>query len=476
MKINKVPFVRYAPSPTGSLHLGNARTALYNWIFARSQKGKIFLRIEDTDKARSSTTYSDELINDLKWLGLDFDDDIIWQSKNIKRHQQVVEDLLNKNLAYRCYATATELDALRETAKESGKPFLYDPKWRNQTKKTDRTDYVVRLKVPRNQSVNKVFDLVQGELSCDISQIDDFVLLRTDRTPTYMLSVVVDDHDMGITHIIRGADHITNAFRQSELYKALNWDIPKFAHLPLLHTAEGKMSKRVNGEDENAKLLKELQTIKFYRNHGYLPEALRNALLRLGWGVGNNEIIDDAKAIQLFKISDVGKSPSKFDLAKLNHLNHHYMQHLDCIKSWKLWQNYFSKEIQEQYQERLIKIAPLMFERHDTLEKAALAVKFIYEEIKFPIDEEKAVKVFNDTNIEVIEKWLNIFLTEDDCMASMKKQTAGKEFGVAMRSLRVILTGTMESPNLRSIIDILGKENCIERIKKGISHKKHTIS
>jgi glutamyl-tRNA synthetase len=312
--------VRFAPSPTGFLHIGGARTALFNWLYARHHKGVFRLRIEDTDRQRSTQAAIDAIIAGLKWLGLDWDDEIVFQFARASRHAEVARGLLAAGKAYHCYCTTQELQAMREEQRAKGLPEGYDGRWRDR----DPADAppgvppVIRLKAPRTGET-VVRDLVQGEVRKANAELDDMVLLRGDGTPTYMHSVVVDDHDMGITHVIRGVDHLTNTFRQMQLYGAMGWTLPQFAHIPLIHGADGaKLSKRHGAVGVEA-----------YRDMGYLPEAMRNYLLRLGWAHGDDETIDTTQAIAWFDLDAVGRSASRFDTAKLDNLNGHYMRAAD---------------------------------------------------------------------------------------------------------------------------------------------------
>ena len=308
--------VRFAPSPTGYLHIGGARTALFNYLFAKNNSGKFLLRIEDTDKERSTTQAIDAILQGLDWLGLKHDGNYILQSKNIARHAEIANQLLEKNQAYLCYTSAEELEEMRQNAEKNGQVFRFKSPWRNKTlSQSSSVKPVIRLKAPLEGSTI-IEDLVQGKTEVKNNELDDLVLLRSDGSPTYMLAVVVDDHDMEISHIIRGDDHFTNGFRQKIIYQAMGWNIPQFAHIPLIHGADGaKMSKRHGAT-----------SVIEYKNLGYVPEALRNYLLRLGWSHGNDEIISDEQAIALFNLTSIGKSPSRFDFAKLNHLNKHYIK------------------------------------------------------------------------------------------------------------------------------------------------------
>ncbi len=310
---------RFAPSPTGFLHIGNARTGLFSWLYARHHGGKALLRIEDTDKARSTQAAIDVIFDGLEWLGLDWDGDAVFQSANVARHAEVAQALLDAGQAYRCYMTAAELAEARAAAERDRRPFRLESPWRDRTDGPADAPFVVRIKAPRTGET-VIEDLVQGRVAVRNAELDDMVLLRSDGTPTYMLAVVVDDHDMGVTHVIRGDDHLNNAFRQLAIIGAMGWPEPVYAHIPLIHGNDGgKLSKRHGALGVDA-----------YRDElGILPEALFNYLLRLGWGHGDDEIISREQAIEWFDLADVGKSPSRFDLKKLENLNGHYIRVAD---------------------------------------------------------------------------------------------------------------------------------------------------
>ncbi|HUN45077.1 MAG TPA: glutamate--tRNA ligase, partial [Stellaceae bacterium] len=309
--------VRFAPSPTGFLHIGGARTALFNWLFAKHHGGKFLLRIEDTDRARSTQAAVDAIIDGLKWLQLGWDGEIVMQSARMQRHAEVARELLAQGRAYHCYCTAEELEAMREKARKEGRPVRYDGTWRDRDPKEAPAGVppVIRLKAEQ-AGETVIDDRVQGRVTVANTQLDDLIILRSDGTPTYNFSVVVDDHDMGISHVIRGDDHLTNAFRQTQIYRALAWPEPTFAHVPLIHGPDGaKLSKRHGALGVEA-----------YRDMGYLPEALRNYLLRLGWGHGDAEIISTEQAIEWFDIDAVGRAAARFDFVTLANLNGHYIR------------------------------------------------------------------------------------------------------------------------------------------------------
>src|SRR5579863_5383440 len=309
--------VRFAPSPTGFLHIGGARTALFNWLFAKHHGGKFLLRIEDTDRARSTKKAVDAIIDGLSWLGLQWDGDVVFQSARLTRHAEVARQLLAQGKAYYCYCTPAELEAMREKARAEGRSVRYDGTWRDRDTKEAPAGIppVIRLKAPQDGET-VIVDRVQGRVVVANAQLDDLIILRADGTPTYNHSVVVDDHDMAITHVIRGDDHFNNAFRQTQIYRALEWAVPEFAHVPLIHGPDGaKLSKRHGALGVDA-----------YRGMGYLPEALRNYLLRLGWSHGDAEIIATEQAIEWFDLDAVGRSPARFDFTKLQSLNGHYIR------------------------------------------------------------------------------------------------------------------------------------------------------
>src|SRR5436190_5701120 len=310
---------RFAPSPTGFLHIGGARTALFNWLYARGRGGKMLLRIEDTDRDRSTDAAIGAIIDGLDWLGINWDGDVIYQFARASRHREVAESLLASGKAYHCYASQQELEEMREAARREGRSRFYDGRWRDRDPKEvpPGIQPVVRLKAPLSgESV--IEDQVQGRVAWANSDLDDLVLLRSDGTPTYMLAVVVDDHDMGVTHIIRGNDHFTNAARQKQIYDALGWNVPVMAHIPLIHGPDGsKLSKRHGALGVEA-----------YRAMGYLPLALRNYLVRLGWAHGDQEIFSTAEMIAAFDLAQIGRAPARLDLAKLDNLNGHYIRQM----------------------------------------------------------------------------------------------------------------------------------------------------
>src|SRR6186713_1482102 len=377
--MNTSPVVtRFAPSPTGFLHIGGARTALFNWLYARRLGGKFLLRIEDTDKARSTQPAIEAILDGMRWLGLDWDGHEYYQSQFWARHAEIAHRLLERGAAYRCYMTQEELAAQREEAQRERKPFRIHSPWRGIAEEQAGKPFVIRLKAPQ-EGETAIDDQVQGKVTVQNSEIDDFVLLRSDGTPTYMLAVVVDDHDMGVTHVIRGDDHLNNAFRQLAIIWAMGWPEPTYAHVPLIHGQDGaKLSKRHGalGVDN-------------YRDElGILPEALFNYLLRLGWGHGDDEIISRDQALEWFDVDHVGKSPSRFDLKKLENLNGHYLRDADDTRLATL----ASRKLGLSYEELqlLVRAMPELKARAHNLNELAEGAEFLFAQRPLSPDEKAA--------------------------------------------------------------------------------------
>ncbi|MGH6982373.1 MAG: glutamate--tRNA ligase, partial [Stellaceae bacterium] len=363
--------VRFAPSPTGFLHIGGARTALFNWLYARHTGGKFRLRIEDTDRARSTREAVEAIVNGLHWLGLDWDDDIVHQSDRGERHAEVARQMLAAGNAYYAYETPGELEAMREKAKAEKRTVRYEGVWRDRDPRDAPPNGkpVIRLKAPRD-GATPIRDHVQGEVTVANEQLDDLIILRADGTPTYNLSVVVDDHDMAITHVIRGDDHFTNAFRQTQIYRALGWDVPAFAHVPLIHGPDGaKLSKRHGALGVEA-----------YRYMGYLPEAMRNYLLRLGWSHGDDEIMSIDDAVKWFSFANVGRGPSRFDLAKLDSVNAHYLKEADDARLVGLLGPFLGRTPTPGDRLRLLRGMPGLKPRAKTLVELAEKARFYVAE------------------------------------------------------------------------------------------------
>jgi len=456
---------RFAPSPTGYLHIGGARTAMFNYLFAKNMGGKFLLRIEDTDEKRSTKEAIDAILQGLDWLELKHDGDFILQSKNLARHKEVAEQLLEKGQAYLCYTSAEELAELREKAEAKKEVFRFKSEWRDKSQSlSSNVKPVIRIKAPLDGEM-VIRDLVQGEIRVKNSELDDLVMLRSDGTPTYMLAVVVDDHDMNVSHIIRGDDHLTNAFRQKVIYEAMDWKVPEFAHIPLIHGPDGaKLSKRHGAT-----------SVIEYKEMGYLPEAMRNYLLRLGWSHGDSEIISDTQAIEWFALDKVGKSPSRFDFAKLKSVNKHYIKEKNEAELLKLVEEFFSKKPSASEEFKIARALKFVKERASVLNELAANLEIYFDnfcgefdfESKKIITEKKLLisdlkKVFanlNDWNHDGIKNSLNEFATQ--------KNLKIKDFGPL---LRIILTFSQASAGgIFDVIEILGKSEVERRVDYVIS-------
>jgi glutamyl-tRNA synthetase len=451
---------RFAPSPTGYLHIGGVRTALFNWLYAKNNNGKFLLRIEDTDRERSTKSSIQIILNGLRWLDLNYDEEVIYQHKNIERHIEIANLLLKEGKAYKCWATENELNAMREEAKKRNLPIKYNGMWRNKKegKEEEGKPFVIRFRSPE-EGETIIYDKVQGKVSFKNEIFDDFILLRSDGTPTYMLSVVVDDHDMGITHIIRGDDHLTNAAKQKNIYESLDWKEPVFSHIPLIHGSDGsKLSKRHGalGIDE-------------YEKDGFLPDAMKNYLLRLGWSHGDKEIFSQKDMIKLFSIKNIGKSSSKLDLEKLKNINNYYIKNSsekDLLKIIKKSQENLHKD----QEKSIIKILPEIKKSAKTSLDIINSINFITAEKPIKLDKDSKEILTNQTKI-YIEKIKKNFQTLDSWDSSNIEQLL-KDFAISEElkfkdialPLRVILTGTLSSPSIYIILDCLGKDEVISRI------------
>lgn len=462
---------RFAPSPTGYLHIGGARTALFNWLYAKNMGGKFLLRIEDTDKERSTAPAIEAILNGMKWLGLNWDDEVVFQTKNIKRHQEVVQELLDKGAAYYCYSSKEELDAMRTKAIAEKKPYRYDGTWRNRPAEHAPAGVqpVVRLKAPETGET-VIEDLVQGRVVVKNSEQDDMILLRSDGTPTYMLAVVVDDHDMKVTDIIRGDDHLTNALRQKLIYDAMGWQAPNFGHIPLIHGADGaKLSKRHGALGVEA-----------YRDMGYLPEAMRNYLLRLGWSHGDDEIIPTKQAIEWFTIKNIGKSPARFDFNKLNNLNGHYIREAEDsylleIITPLLLEKLGEKELSDIAKKRLLKGMTGLKQRAKLLTELADNALF-YASASAPEFSEKALGFLNDEGREIIRKTLvelqKTSNWEHDNLEMVLRELSEKEgikLGQLIAPIRAAITGSHTSPSMFEAMEILGSDESIKRLEVAVT-------
>ncbi len=446
---------RFAPSPTGYLHIGGARTALFNWLFARHHGGEYLLRIEDTDKARSTQPAIDAILDGLSWLGIEGDGAPWFQSQFEARHAEVANQLVEAGHAYRCYLTPEELTARREAAQAARLPFRIDSEWRNRTDAPEGQPSVVRIKAPK-EGETVIEDLVQGRVAVANAELDDFVLLRSDGSPTYMLAVVVDDHDMGVTHIIRGDDHLNNAFRQLAIIRAMAWDEPTYAHIPLIHGSDGaKLSKRHGALGVDA-----------YRDEmGILPEALANYLLRLGWGHGDDEIIGLDQAVEWFDLDHVGKSPSRFDLKKLENLNGHYIREANDARLADL----IAPRLANANRELLVRAMPELKPRAHDLIQLADGAAFLFDTRPLVIDE-KAAALLNDESrghLALAHKALGTLPQWDhDSIDAAVREVADSnalKLGKLAQPLRAALTGKTTSPGIFEVLVLLDREESLAR-------------
>jgi glutamyl-tRNA synthetase len=456
---------RFAPSPTGYLHIGGARTALFNWLFARHHGGKFHLRIEDTDRARSTDDAVEKIFEGLKWLGLEWDDEPVHQFARAARHAEVAHQLLAEGKAYRCWCTPEELTAIREDQRAKGLPMRYPGIWRDRDPSEAPAGVapVVRLKAPA-EGETVIDDMVQGEVRVANVQLDDMVLLRGDGTPTYMLSVVVDDHDMGITHVIRGDDHLTNTFRQYQLYMAAGWTVPRFGHIPLIHGPDGaKLSKRHGALGVEA-----------YRDMGYLPEAMRNYLLRLGWSHGDDEIISTEQAVSWFNLDSVGRSASRFDFTKLAALNGHYLRHGDdehlTSLVLPLMAQRLGHEVDTAGAARIRAGMASLKDRAKTLVEIADSALF-YIQARPLVPDDKATKLLDEggrAELAVFRPLLAAAVpwTKDNLEEAARQfaEARGLKLGKVAQPLRAAVTGSTVSPPIFEVMEILGRDETLGRL------------
>jgi glutamyl-tRNA synthetase len=448
---------RFAPSPTGFLHIGGARTALFNWLYARRHGGRFVLRIEDTDKARSTQAAIDAIIDGMRWLGLDWDGHEYYQSQFWARHAEVAQQLLETGHAYRCYMSQEELAAQREEGQRERRPFRIRSRWRDEAGDAPDAPFVVRLKAPQ-QGETVIDDQVQGRVAVQNAEIDDFVLLRSDGSPTYMLAVVVDDHDMGVTHVIRGDDHLNNAFRQLAIIRAMGWPEPVYGHVPLIHGADGaKMSKRHGAIGVDS-----------YRDElGVLPEALFNYLLRLGWGHGDAEIISREQAIEWFDLDHVGRSPARFDTKKLENLNGHYLREADDARLAALVAPRLGEGADP---ELLTRAMPALKVRAKSLDEIAAGAEFLFKSVPLDVDE-KAASLLQGDAPDLLAAVVEALSRLDAWTAQTTEQAVrevaeakGVKLGQVAQPLRAALTGRATSPGIFDVLALLGRDESLARI------------
>mgnify|MGYP000853867455 CR=1 FL=1 len=461
---------RFAPSPTGFLHIGGARTALFNYLFARHHGGKFLLRIEDTDRARSTEPAIAAILDGLGWLDFEHDGEIVYQFERAARHAEVARELLANGHAYKCYATAEELEEMRAAQRAAKAPLRYDGRWRDRVAgpEYDNQPYVIRLKAPREGSVT-INDYVQGAVTVANAELDDMVLLRSDGTPTYMLAVVVDDHDMGVTHVIRGDDHLNNAFRQLALIRAMGWEEPIYAHVPLIHGSDGaKLSKRHGALGVDA-----------YRDElGILPEAVENYLLRLGWGHGDDEFINRAQAIEWFDLDGVGRAPARFDLKKLENVNGHYMRLADDARLVALVVPRIAAAIGRDLiaadTDLLLRSMSGLKIRAKNINELADSAIFYLRTRPIPIDERAASLLTPEAgdllaqvhrDLVALDSW-----TVESTEAAVRAIAESRELGLGKlaQPLRAAVTGSTTSPGIFEVLEQLGREESLGRIADAI--------
>src|SRR2546429_478281 len=466
---------RFAPSPTGFLHIGGARTALFNWLYARGRGGKMLLRIEDTDRERSTQAAIEAILDGLSWLGLDWDGEAVYQFSRSERHREVAQVLVEAGHAYRCYASPDELAQMREKARSEGRTKLYDGRWRDRdpSEAPSGVQPVIRLKAPLTGET-VIEDQVQGRVVWQNENLDDLVLLRSDGTPTYMLAVVVDDHDMGVTHVIRGDDHLTNAARQTQIYNALGWRAPVMAHIPLIHGPDGsKLSKRHGALGVDA-----------YRAMGYLPAALRNYLVRLGWSHGDQEIFSTQEMIDAFDLSGIGRSAARFDFAKLENLNGHYIRQADDQSLVTQFEHVLDfvpegaelkAKLNDTTRAQLRQAMPSLKERAKTLLELIAGSYFIFADRPLELEPKAEAVLTPETRaligklrvaLEAVAEWSAE--TTEAAMRNFAEQNNLK-LGAVAQPLRVALTGRTTSPGIFDVLAVLGREECLARLGDQVS-------
>jgi glutamyl-tRNA synthetase len=462
---------RFAPSPTGFLHIGGARTALFNWLYARGRGGRMLLRIEDTDRERSTKVAIDAILDGLDWLGLHWDGDAVYQFSRAARHREVAERMLAEGKAYRCYCTPEELVEMRDKARAEGRTRLYDGRWRDRdpADAPQNVKPAIRLKAPL-VGETAVDDQVQGRVTWRNENLDDFVLLRSDGTPTYMLAVVVDDHDMGVTHIIRGDDHLNNGARQTQIYQALGWNVPVMAHIPLIHGPDGsKLSKRHGALGVDA-----------YRAMGYLPAAMRNYLVRLGWSHGDQEVFSTEEMIAAFDLPQIGRSPARFDFAKLESLSGHYMRAsgddnllaaIDGLLPHLANGAEIAAKLTPTVRSQLLAAMPDLKERAKTLVELIEAASFIWSDRPLPLDEKAAALLTPEARsllggvtqaLETVSSW-----TPEATEQAVRSyaESKGAKLGSVAQPLRAALTGRATSPGIFNVLAVLGRQESLARLR-----------
>ncbi len=459
---------RFAPSPTGPLHIGGVRTALFNWLYSKNQNGKFYLRVEDTDKERSKDEYKNQIIQSLKWIGIDYDGEEYIQSNKIQDHIKVANELLKNGHAYKCYCSSEEIEEQKKRARQKKIPYIYDRKWRNKKESDAPKDIkpVIRFKSKIDRT-SVLKDLVQGDVKIENNTIEDFVILRNDGTPTYNLSASVDDHQMNMTHIIRGDDHKINTFKQIQIYEAMKWELPSFAHIPLIHTIEGKkLSKR-----------DQASTLDDYSKIGIMPDALRNYLLRLGWSYKDKEIFTLEESIKFFNLDGIGKSPSKLDMSRILSMNEHYIKNInenDLFNQLTEYCKLYKNEIQSDKKDKIKKSLTFLKNKAKTLEDIFNNGQYILiDEVNFNKDDiklidDKAKKVISDFNDQFEKIDLPSREILEPIINGLIKSHETNFKGVG-QPLRIALTGSKFGPGIYDIILSLGKEEVQKRLSSKIT-------
>ena len=459
---------RFAPSPTGALHIGGVRTALFNWLYSKNHNGKFYLRVEDTDKERSKNEYKDQIIQSLKWIGINYDGEEYIQSKKVDDHIKVANELLKNGNAYKCYCSSEEIEEQKKRARQKKIPYIYDRKWRDKKESDAPKDIkpVIRFK-SKIDGTSILKDLVQGDVEIDNNTIEDFIILRNDGTPTYNLSASVDDHQMNMTHIIRGDDHKINTFKQIQIYQAMKWELPAFAHIPLIHTIEGKkLSKR-----------DQASTLDDYSKIGIMPDALRNYLLRLGWSYKDKEIFTLEESIKFFNLEGIGKSPSKLDMSRILSMNEHYIKNInenDLFTQLTEYCKLYKSEIQSDKKDKIKKSLTFLKNKAKTLEDIFNNGQYIInDKIDFNKDD---LKLIDDKARKVISDFKSQFEKIDlpsreilEPIVNELIKSHGTNFKGVGQPLRIVLTGSKFGPGIYDIILSLGKEEVQKRLSAKIA-------
>jgi glutamyl-tRNA synthetase len=459
---------RFAPSPTGALHIGGVRTALFNWLYSKNHNGKFYLRVEDTDKERSKDEYKNQIIKSLKWIGINYDGEEYIQSKKVDDHVKIANELLKNGNAYKCYCSSEEIEEQKKRARQKKIPYIYDRKWRDKKESDAPKDVkpVIRFK-SKIDGTSILRDLVQGNVEIENNTIEDFIILRNDGTPTYNLSASVDDHQMNMTHIIRGDDHKINTFKQIQIYQAMKWELPSFAHIPLIHTIEGKkLSKR-----------DQASTLNDYSKIGIMPDALRNYLLRLGWSYKDKEIFTLEESIKFFNLDGIGKSPSKLDMSRILSMNEHYIKNIDEDDLFNQLTEYcklYKSEIQSDKKDKIKKSLTFLKNKAKTLEDIFNNGQYIIkDEVDFNKDDlklidDKARKVISDFN----DQFEKLDLPSREILEPIVNkliESHGTNFKGVGQPLRIALTGSKFGPGIYDIILSLGKEEVQKRLSAKIA-------